>query len=153
ALADGDRDLRLRVLHVAEQARPGRAGLHAGGLAVLLRQLLVVDAVDAEGALGHHLARFVDLARAVRAGPCAVLAADALVVVDQDDAVLGALVARPGRAHRHARRLLAVQAALREVDRVGAGEDAGLVGLHAVEEGAGRVRAVGVLVDQRPGRA
>ena len=140
ALADRLRDLGVRILHVAEQPRAGRAGLDAGGLAVVRRQLLVVDAVDAQRALGHHLALLVELARAVGAGPRAVLAADALVVVDQHDAVFLALVARAGRAHRHARRVLAVQAALREVDRLGAGEAAGLVGLHAVEEGAGRAR-------------
>ena len=57
------------------------------------------------------------LARAVRARPRAQLAADALVLVDQHDAVLGALVAGAGRAHRHAGRRLAVQARAREVQR------------------------------------
>src|SRR3546814_1615707 len=54
-------------------------------------------------------------ARAVRAGPRAQLAADALVLVDQHDAVLGALVAGAGGAHGHAGRRFAVQARAREV--------------------------------------
>ena len=43
--------------------------------------------VDAQRALGHHLALLVQLAHAVRARPRAVLAADALVVIDEHDAV------------------------------------------------------------------
>lgn len=69
ALADGLADFGLRILDVAEQPRTGRAGLDAGRLAVLRRQQLVVDAVDAKRALGHHLPRFVDLARAVGGRP------------------------------------------------------------------------------------
>ena len=112
ALADRLRHDRLRVVDVAEQARVGRAGQHAGRACGRARgSACVVDAIDAQRALGHHLALLVDLAHAVGAGPRAVLAADALVVVDQHDAVLGALVARAGRAHRHAGRVLAVQAA------------------------------------------
>ena len=129
-------------MDVAEEARVGRAGHHARGLALRLGQRLVVDAVDAQRALLHHLLLLVELAHAVRTGPRAVLAADALVVVDEHDAVLGALVARAGRAHRHARRVLAVQARLREVHRLRVRELADLEGLHAVEEGAGRILAV-----------
>jgi hypothetical protein len=83
-------------------------------LAVRWCKRRVLDAVDAERALGHHLALFIELARAVRTRPRAVLAADALVVVDEDDAVALSLVARTGRADRDARRVLAVQAALRK---------------------------------------
>jgi hypothetical protein len=89
-------------VHVAEQSRTGRAGEHAGRLALALRQGLVGDAVDAQGALLHHLLLLVELANAVGAGPGAVLAADALVVVDQHDAVVLALVRGAGRADRHA---------------------------------------------------
>ena len=81
--------------------------------------------------------------------PRAVLAADALVVVDQHDAVLRALVARARRAHRHARRILAVQAGLREVHGLRVRELADLERLHAVEEGAGRILVVGPLVRER----
>jgi hypothetical protein len=140
ALADGHRHHRVRVVHVAEQARAGRAGQHAGRLAFGFGQRGAGDAVHAQRALAHHLALFVELARAVGAGPAAVLAADALVVVDQHDAVLGALVAGAGGAHRHAGRVFAVQAALGEVHRLRVGELAHLEGLHAVEEGAAGVR-------------
>ena len=129
-------------MDVAEQPRVRRAGQHARGLPVRFGQRLVVDAVDAQRALGHLLPLLVELAHAVRARPRAVLAADALVVVDQHDAVLRALVARTGRADGHARRILAVQARLRKVHRLRVGELADLEGLHAVEEGAGRIRVV-----------
>src|SRR5947208_2514986 len=82
ALADRTRHVRIGILDVAEQARAGRACLHARRLAVVGREGRVLDAIDAERALGHHLARLVDLARTVRARPRAVLAGDALVVVD-----------------------------------------------------------------------
>ena len=132
------------------RALVGQASTHAG-LRSRLRQRLVVDAVHAQRALLHHLLVLVDLARAVGTGPRAVLAADALVVVDQHDAVLGALVARAGRAHRHAGRVFAMQAGLREVHRLRVRKLADLERLHAVEERAGRILAVGTLVRQRPG--
>src|SRR5690606_38535056 len=59
------------------------------------------------------------LAGAVRTRPGTQLAADALVLVDEHDAVLGALVACPGRTHRHASRRLAMQAGAGEVDSAG----------------------------------
>src|SRR5690606_30396178 len=94
-----------------------RADLHAGRFALGLWQVLVVDAVDAERAFLHHALDLAVLARAVGAGPRAQLAADAFVLVDQHDAVLGALVAGAGRAHGDAGRRLAVQARAREVQR------------------------------------
>ena len=125
--------------------------MHARGLALALGQRGVVDAVDAQRALRHHLALLIQLAHAVRARPGAVLAADALVVIDQHDAVLGPLVAGAGRAHRHARRILAVQARFREMDRLRVRKLAHLEGLHAVEERAGRIVVVRVEVGERPG--
>src|SRR5688572_32969449 len=44
-LADRSRDLRSRIVNVAEEPRAGRAGEHARGLAVALGQRLVVDPV------------------------------------------------------------------------------------------------------------
>ena len=55
--------------------------------------------------------------------------------------------------HTGTRRVLAVVAALREVNRLGVRELADLEGLHAVEEGAARIGAGGPLVAHRPGRA
>ena len=152
ALGDRLRDFGLRVVDVAEEARVGGAGHDARGLAIGLGKRRVVDAIDAEGALLHHLLLRVELAHAVRAGPRAVLAADALVVVDQHDAVLGALVARARGAHRHARRILAVQARLREVHRLRVRVLAHLEGLHAVEERADGIGAVGHEVGERARR-
>ncbi len=130
-----------------------RAWWLLAGLALGLGELPVVDAVDAQRALLHHLLLLVELARAVRAGPRAVLAADALVVIDEHDAVLGALVARAGGTHRHARRVLAVQAGLRKVHRLGVRIFADLEGLHAIEERPRRIRSVRALIGHRAGGA
>src|SRR6478672_6504194 len=69
ALADGLGDFRFRIVDVAEEARARRAGHHARGTPVALVERLVVDAVDAERALGHLLALHVDLANTVGTGP------------------------------------------------------------------------------------
>src|SRR5207342_3860192 len=103
AFGDELRHLRLRIAEVAEVARARGAHLHAGGLAFGFREVLVVDAVDAERALLHHAFDFAVLARAVRAGPRTQLAADAFVFIHQHDAVARALVARAGGAHGDAR--------------------------------------------------
>src|SRR5690606_23405042 len=83
AAARGDqlRHVGLRVVEVAEVARAAGTGLHAGRLALRLVEVLVVDAIHAQGALLHHPFDFAVLARAVGAGPAAQLAADALVLV------------------------------------------------------------------------
>ena len=122
----------VRVGEVAEVAGAGRAGAHAGGDAVDLGNVWVVNAIDAEGAFLHHARRPVHLAGAVGAGPGAEAAADAVVLVDQHDAVLGALVAGAGGADGDARGVGAVQAGLREVD------DAGGAGVGDGLEGCGR---------------
>src|SRR5258706_12880873 len=109
ALADRAADFRFRIVDVAEEPRIGRARHHTGWLAFGFGFRLVVDAIDAQRALGHHLAALAELPRAVRTRPRAVLAADALVVIDEDDAVLLALVRRAGRADRHARRGVAIE--------------------------------------------
>ena len=151
AFGDELRHLRFRIAEVAEVARARRAHLHAGGLAFGLGEVLVVDAVDAQRALLHHAFDLAVLARAVRAGPRTQLAADALVLVDQHDAVVRALVARAGRAHGDARRRFAMQARAREVQRhrrlrgrfVRRGHLFELVAVHAVEPHARRILAVG----------
>ena len=99
ALGHQARGRRVRIGEVAEVARAGRARPHARRNAVLLGQIGVVDPVDAQRALLHHALIGIQLARAVRAGPGAQAAADAELLVDQHDAVLGALVRRAGRAH------------------------------------------------------
>src|SRR5690606_24274418 len=122
-------------------------------------EVFVVDAVHAQRALLHHALDRRVLARAVGAGPRAQLAADALVLVHQHDAVLGTLVAGAGGAHGDAGRGLAVQARTREVQghrRLRAGRrprGRDLVAVHAVEPHAGRFAAVGLLVRQRAGDA
>src|SRR5262249_25006914 len=131
-------DVAVGVVEVAEVHGVGDArrdahgrvlGIHAGHGAG--RRL--VHAMLAEGALAHHPVAFgvarlllrgrrrqevpvllVDhVTRAIGARDRAVAAADAHVVLDEDDAVL-ALLAGTGRAHRHARRLGAVLAAHRQ---------------------------------------
>src|SRR5690606_38080551 len=157
AFRDQFRHIRFRIAEVAEMARAGRAGLHAGRLAVGLVEVLVVDAVHAQRAFLHHAFDFAVFARAVRAGPGTQLAADALVLVHPHDAVPGALVAGAGRAHGHAGRGFAVQAGAREVQGLrrlrGRGIGFELVAVHAVEPHALRILAVGPLVGQRPGDA
>ena len=135
--------------------RPRRARLHASRLPRFLGNGLVVDAVDAQRAFLHHPVDLAVLARAVRTGPRTQLAADALVLVDQHDAVLGALVRSAGGADRDARRRFAVQARAREVQRrrrLRRGRR-DFVRMHPVEPDADRRVAVRVLVDQRPGDA
>src|SRR5690606_15781051 len=117
ALDDQLRDVGIGIAQVAEVPRARGAGLHAGGHALGFVQVFVVDAVDAEGALLHHPVDLRVLARAVGAGPAAELAADALVRVDQHDAVLGALVAGAGGADGDAGGGVAVEAAAGEVER------------------------------------
>ena len=130
---------------------PGARGArpHARRHAVLLRQIDVVDAVDAQRALLHHALIGIQLARAIGAGPGAQPAADAQLLVDQDDAVLGALVRRPGRADRDAGGILAMQAGLGEMHGAAVRALADLVAVDAVQPGAARSRAIRVLVGQR----
>ena len=77
ALGDELRDRASGIAEVAEVARAGRAGTHAGGDAILLGQVLVIDAVDAQRAFLHDAVVVVVLARTVGARPRAQLAADA----------------------------------------------------------------------------
>ena len=150
AVGDEAGDRAGGVGEVAEVAGAGRAGADAGGDAVDLGKLSVINAIDAEGALLHHALGGVHLAGAVGAGPGAEAAADAVGLVDQDDAVGGALEAGAGGADGDARRVGAVQAGLREVDDAGgAGVRNGLEAVDAVEESAFGVGAVGVAVGER----
>ena len=133
--------------------RTRRAGGDAGRHALLFGEVLVVDAVDAQGAFAHHALVFVELARAIRAGPGAQLAADADIGVDQDDAVFRALVAGAGGTDGDAGRVLAVQAGAGEVDGAAVGAGAGFVGVHAVQPDAVGVVLVGAEIGQRRGMA
>ena len=115
ALGDHLRHRRVRVAEIAEVPRARRTDHHAGRHPLILGKIIVVDAVDAQGAFLHHTVVFVELARAIGAGPRTQLAADADIGVDQHDPVLGALVRRAGRAHGDAGRLLAMQARARKM--------------------------------------
>jgi hypothetical protein len=92
ALGDQARGRRVRIGEIAEVTRARGARPHARRNSVLLGQIGVVDSVDTERALLHHALIGVQLARTVRARPGAQAAADAERLVDQHDAVLGALV-------------------------------------------------------------
>src|SRR5215471_2199493 len=134
-------------------ARRRRARCDAGGHAVDSIEVLIVDLVDAQRTLLHHSGVVVVFARAVRAGPRAELAPDAEVLVDQNDTVLGALIARTGGAHGDAGRLLAVQARAREVHGSTATGFARLEAMNAVEPNAERIAAIGVEIGQGRGDA
>ena len=153
ALGHQLRHRAVRIAEIAEMPRLRRAGRDAGRHALLFRQVLVVDAVDAQRAFPHHALVLVELARAVGAGPGAQLAADADVGVDQHDAVFGALVAGAGGTDGDAGRVLAMQAGAGEVHRAAVRAGAGFVGVHAVEPDAVRVVLIGAEIGQRRGMA
>ena len=130
--------------------RAGRAGADAGWLAGFLGQVLVVDAVHAQGALLHHLLFRIHLPGAVGAGPGAEPAADAVALVHEHDPVFCTLEAGTGRADRHAGRVGAMKAALWEVhDLRRTCFRLNLVGMDPVEKAAHRIRAIGVGVGER----
>ena len=79
----------------------------AGRLAILGRQIVVIDPVDAQGAFLHDAFVVVELAGAVGTGPRAELATDADRFVDQHDAVLDPLIGGASGAHGDAGRLQA----------------------------------------------
>src|SRR6056297_3041208 len=144
------RDAALGVVVVAEVARTRGAGPHAGGNTVNLGDLLVVDAVHAEGAFLHDALGRVHLARTVGAGPGAEPAADAGALVDKDDTVLRALVGGARGADGDTRRVVAVEAGFREVDELGGARLGGdLIGMDAVEKGTRGVGSVWVRVGER----
>src|SRR5665647_3414536 len=91
-------DRALLVVAIAEDARAGRADLDAGRLQSL------GDPVITPRALVRDVPALVEETRAVRAGLHAVLATDAIGMVDDDDAVFG-LVGRAGWAYLHAGRM------------------------------------------------
>ena len=91
----------LFIVAVAENARTNRTNLHASGLQAFS------DAVIAPSALVRYALFLVEIPRAIRTGLHAVLAADAIGVIDEDNTVLG-FVGRAGRAHLHASRMRAV---------------------------------------------
>jgi hypothetical protein len=115
-----------------------------------LRQVVVVDAIDAEGAFLHHALGRVHLAGTVRAGPGAQAAADAIALVDQNDAVLDPLVAGTRRADGDTGRILAMQAGFWEMHKLrGTLRGLHLVAVDAVEESARGGGAIGVLIAER----
>src|SRR4051794_4587906 len=120
----------------------GRARGDAGRHAVPFGQIVVIDAVDAQRALLHHPDIGVEFARPIGTGPAAQFAADALVLVDQHDAVRGPLVGSPGRADGDAGRRLAMQAGAWEVDRVPTHLGGVLVTVDAVEPDAVGMAAI-----------
>ena len=115
------------VEHDAEVADAPDAGLRAH------RRLAGLDARIAEDALLGFAARPVVVDLLVGAARHAHAPAAALVLVDQDDAVLLALVDGAGRAGRDARRVEAVLAQPRQVHHEGVLELAVDLLLHAFE--------------------
>ena len=140
-------------MDIAVNTRTGWTGKHTYRLALVFGQAFIVEPIDAQGTFFHHLLLFVDFARAVGAGPGAILATDALVVVDQHDAILGPLVTRARGAHRNTGRIFAMQAGFREMHRLRVREFTHFEGLHAIEKSSGGVGAVRVAVHHRTGLA
>src|SRR5690348_5462475 len=95
----------------------------------------------------------VIFARAIGAGPGAQLAADAEILVDQHDAVLGALEAGAGRAHGDAGRVVAMEAGFGEINGTPVRAGADLEGVDAVEPNAVGLGIVRREVGERPGAA
>src|SRR5690606_28220843 len=103
-----------------------------------------------QGAFLHHPGILVIFARAIGAGPRAQLAADAGVGIDQHDAVALARVGCARRAHGDAGRVVAMQAALGEMDSArSAGLGHHLEGVNPVEPHARRLGAIGIGIGQR----
>src|SRR5689334_3032184 len=125
-----------------------RAGGDTSGHTVFRREGLVVDAVDAERAFLHHAFGDVELSGAIRAGPGAELAADALVLIDQHDAVRRALERGTGRADGDARRCLAMETRAREVHGATGGTLSRLEGVDTVEPDAVGLGAIGVEIGE-----
>ena len=88
----------LWIREVSEMTCTGGAGAHAGRGSVDLWQVLVIDPVNAEGAFLHDPFGLIKFARAIGAGPGAKAAPDAVLFIDQHDAIFDTLVAGAGRA-------------------------------------------------------
>ena len=107
-LGDGLGDIALGIVQITEQAGARHARGDACG------QEPVFGAVRAVRALAHHARVGNRVARAIGAGRHAVLAADALALVDLNRSVLR-FVACTRRAHAHAARVVAMVALLGNV--------------------------------------
>src|ERR1700751_292226 len=126
-----------------------RADHEAGRLPILGREMLIVDPVDAQGALLHDTVVVIELARAVGACPGTELAADADRLIDQHDAVFGPLVGSAGRTHGDAVRLLAMQTGFWKVNGSRAFALAFLERMDAVEPHAPGAVGIGAEIGQR----
>jgi len=82
AVADEFGDRRIGIAKIAEVTRPDWTGRNAGGDAIALRQLLLVDAIDTERAFFHCSRARIEFTRPVWTCPTAQLAADAFVLVN-----------------------------------------------------------------------
>ena len=142
--------MAVGVCEIAEMARTGGTGADAGGDAIFLGQVLIIDPVDAERAFLHHAFGLVHLARPIRAGPGAKAAADAVRLIHQNNSVLDPLVAGTGGADGDAWCILAMQAGfgkMKELSR--AVRRLHLIAVDTVEKGAGWVFPIGTLIAER----
>ena len=99
AECDHLRNLGSGIAQIAKMAGIDRADHNAGRLSILRREVLIVNPVNAQCAFLHDAFVSIELARAVRASPGAQLTADANRLVDQHDAIFGALIGGAGRAY------------------------------------------------------
>ncbi len=130
AVLGGDQlaDLALRVVEVAEDARVRGAARDAVRLDAL------EDAFFAERALGHDVVDVVHGRRAVGAGPVAVAAADADVLVHEDEPGVRLFVHGACGAVGDARGVIAVVAQHRAESQRRRGEGAGGLVEHVSRE-------------------
>src|SRR6185437_6375243 len=142
-------DAAFGVGQIAEVTRTRRTGRDTGRLALGLRQIPVIDAIDAECAFAHHALFLIEFPRPVGTGPRAELAADADLGVDEHDAVLCALVRGAGRTDRHTEGILAVQAGAGQVHGARASVCGDFIRMHTVEPHAVGLRPLLVVIRQR----
>jgi len=89
ALRDQARYRGVFITEIAEVARTGRTGDNASRYARTLVDGIVVNPINAQRAFLHHPRIEVVFARAIGTRPGAEFAADAQILIDENDAVLG----------------------------------------------------------------
>ena len=129
--------------------RAGWAGLYAGRHSISFRQVVVVNAIHAEGALFHDAVALIVFPGAIGTRPRTEFAADAGVGIDQHDSVFGPLVRGPCRADRYAVRFLTVQAGAWKMNCPAAGSVTGFKAVNPVQPCTVGVVAIGVDIGKR----
>ena len=101
-------DRAVGIAQITEMPCSCGAGPNTGRDAIFFGEIVVVNSINAERAFLHHPRRCIHLARAIGARPSTYSAADAIILIDKDNAILGPLETRPRRADRYARGIVAM---------------------------------------------